>query len=128
VNLLYAFSGVASQKLRANLYSSLLTFMHIVCLPERSGSGSLGLDDPLGLPDPSLSFGGLNKTLSLADGFNAESRLEQKSPLQASLDLVLSFGARIVDVMCHDCTGGHDVCKVRFVSHLRASHFSVAVG
>jgi len=37
---------------------------------------------------------------------------EQRSQCQASLEVIVGFGEGLVDVLCHDCTGGHDVCKV----------------
>lgn len=107
-------SGVASQKLRANLYSSLLSFMHIVCLPEKTRSEEFGLN--LTLPDPSLSLGSVTSASFSATG--SPLRQERKTPLQASLDLVLGFGEGVVDVMCHDGTGGHDVCKMLALSCL----------
>lgn len=100
--------GVASQKLRANLYSSLLSFMHIVCLPEKSRSEDLGLN--MTLPDPSISLGSVTSASFSATG--SPLRQERKTPLQASLDLVLGFGEGVVDVMCHDGTGGLEICKV----------------
>lgn len=37
---------------------------------------------------------------------------EQHSQCLASLEVIVGFGEGLVDVLCHDCTGGHDVCKV----------------
>lgn len=107
-------SGVASQKLRANLYSSLLSFMHIVCLPEKTRSEDHGLN--LILPDPSISMGSVTSMSFSVTG--SPLRQERKTPLQASLDLVLGFGEGVVDVMCHDGTGGHDMCKMLALSCL----------
>jgi hypothetical protein len=28
------------------------------------------------------------------------------------MEVIVGFGEGLVDVLCHDCTGGHDVCKV----------------
>lgn len=106
------FLGVASQKLRANLYSSLLSFMHIVCLPEKTRSGL-----NLTLPDPLISMGSVTSASFSVTG--SPVRQERKTPLQASLDLVLGFGEGVVDVMCHDGTGGHDVCKVIYCIQLQ---------
>lgn len=80
--------------------------MHIVCLPEKTRSEDLGLN----LPDPSISMGSVTSVSFSVSG--SPLRQERKTPLQASLDLVLGFGEGVVDVMCHDGTGGHDVCKV----------------
>lgn len=107
-------SGVASQKLRANLYSSLLSFMHIVCLPEKSRSEEFGLN--MTLPDPSISLGSVTSASFSATG--SPLRQERKTPLQASLDLVLGFGEGVVDVMCHDGTGGLEICKMLALSCL----------
>lgn len=44
---------------------------------------------------------------------------EEESSLQSmwitkhsSLEVLAGFGERLITVLCHDCTGGHDVCKV----------------
>lgn len=72
-------SGVSCQNLRANLYGSLLNYLHLV---DRGGrdedDGSQQLD---------------------------------KLPL-ISADVLSSFGDKLIQVLCHDCIGGHDICKM----------------
>lgn len=102
-------SGIASQQLRANLYSALLNFLHIACV-----GGSL-------MPD--VPGENLNNTDSLYESRLDSSRYragiaEQRSQYQASLEVIVAFGEGLVDVLCHDCTGGHDVCKMLALSCL----------
>ena len=97
------YLGIASQQLRANLYGALLNCLHIVCV-----SGAL-------LPE--VSGEDLNNSHSLyvkrldSSRYRAD-HTEQRSHCLASLEVIVGFGEGLVDVLCHDCTGGHDVCKV----------------
>jgi nuclear pore complex protein Nup205 len=95
--------GIASQQLRANLYGALLNFLHIACV-----GGALV---------PEVPGEDLNNTESLYVSRLDSSRYridlaEQRSQCLASLEVIVGFGEELVDVLCHDCTGGHDVCKV----------------
>lgn len=97
------YVGIASQQLRANLYGALLNFLHIA----RVG-GSL-------MPD--VPGENLNNTdhlyVSRLDSSRYRAGIaEQRSQYQSSLEVIVAFGEGLVDVLCHDCTGGHDVCKV----------------
>jgi nuclear pore complex protein Nup205 len=95
--------GIASQQLRANLYGALLNFLHIACVggalvPEVAGEDLSGTD---------------SQYVSQLDSSRYRADLaEQRSQCLASLEVIVGFGEGLVDVLCHDCTGGHDVCKV----------------
>ncbi|KAJ4431675.1 hypothetical protein ANN_20275, partial [Periplaneta americana] len=99
-------SGIASQQLRANLYGALLNFLHIACI-----GGALV---------PEVAGEDLNSTyVSRLDSSKYRgSTAEQRSQCQASLEVIGGFGEGLVDVLCHDCTGGHDVCKMLALSCL----------
>jgi nuclear pore complex protein Nup205 len=96
------YVGIASQQLRANLYGALLNFLHIACV------GGTLVPDVCGenLNTDSLYVSRLDSSRCRA-GIT-----EQRSQCQASLEVIVAFGEGLVDVLCHDCTGGHDVCKV----------------
>jgi nuclear pore complex protein Nup205 len=93
--------GIASQQLRANLYGALLNLLHIACVgrAEVPGEDLSGTD--------SLYVSRLDSSRYRTD------LTEQRSHCLASLEVIVGFGEGLVDVLCHDCTGGHDVCKVR---------------
>lgn len=94
--------GIASQRLRANLYGALLNFLHIACI-----GGALVPEVPVeDLNSDSLYVKQLDSSRYRAD------LTEQRSQCLASLEVIVGFGEGLVDVLCHDCTGGHDVCKV----------------
>jgi nuclear pore complex protein Nup205 len=95
--------GIASQQLRANLYGALLNFMHIASI-----GGAL-------VPEvPGEDISNMNSLfVSRLDSSRYRAGLtEQRSQCQASMEIIVGFGEGLVDVLCHDCTGGHDVCKV----------------
>lgn len=94
--------GIASQQLRANLYGALLNFLHVACI-----GGTLVPEVPSEVPNTnSLFVSRLDSSRYRADV------TEQRSQCQASMEVIVGFGEGLVDVLCHDCTGGHDVCKV----------------
>ena len=35
---------------------------------------------------------------------------------QMALEVFSSVGDKIIDILCHDCTSGHDVCKMLALS------------
>jgi nuclear pore complex protein Nup205 len=99
----YVYIGVASQQLRANLYGALLNFLHITCI-----GGTL-------VPDVTGENPNNRNSLYVSRLDSSRYRAgvtEHRSQYQASLEVIVAFGEGLVDVLCHDCTGGHDVCKV----------------
>ncbi|XP_021914767.1 nuclear pore complex protein Nup205 isoform X2 [Zootermopsis nevadensis] len=101
-------SGIASQQLRANLYGALLNFLHIACI-----GGTLVPEVPSEDTKTNSLF------VSRLDSSRYRAGVtEQRSQCQASMDVIVGFGEGLVDVLCHDCTGGHDVCKMLALSCL----------
>lgn len=86
-------SGVSSQKLRVNLYGSLLSYLHLI---------SVGYEEK---PVPQHS----SFYVSRLD--NPEYELNDDRIL-ISADVLSSFGDKLIEVLCHDCIGGHDICKM----------------
>ena len=95
--------GIASQQLRANLYGALLNFLHIACV-----GGALVPE----VPGEDLNNSGTLYVKRLDSSRYRADLTEQRSQCLASLEIIVGFGEGLVDVLCHDCTGGHDVCKV----------------
>lgn len=94
-------SDVAAQRLRVNLYGTLLSFLHLITYePEEK-------DEPL----PETSF-----YVSRLDNNPEEERGDDRSfIIEAILKL---FGDKLIEVMCHDCVGGHDICKMLAMSNV----------
>ena len=95
--------GIASQQLRANLYGALLNFLHIACVGEAL------------VPEvPGEDFNNSDTLyVKRLDSSRYRANLtEQHSQCLANLEVIVGFDEGLVDVLCHDCTGGHDVCKV----------------
>lgn len=97
-------SGLASQRLRINLYASLLNFMHIVkgTAPKEFG-GDHHTDEFVSRLDKSI----------IASKTNGRDNSDQ---MEMTVDVLSSYGDKLVDVLSHDCIGGHDVCKMLALS------------
>lgn len=91
-------SNVSSQKLRVNLYGSLLEFLHMI---------SVGYEDKK-IPNHSSFY------VSRLDKME-ENELEDDRIL-ISANVLASFGDKLIEVLCHDCIGGHDICKMLSMS------------
>lgn len=89
-------SVVSTQKLRANLYAALLSFLQL----NRQQC------------EPILVEGrDVANHVSLLDEPKASLRPVWVSQ-QASLQVLLGFGERLLVTLCQDFSGGHDICKV----------------
>lgn len=97
-------SGLASQRLRINLYASLLNFMHIV-----KGTAPKEVTDD-NRTDEFVSR--LDKSI-IASKNIARDNSDQ---MEMTIDLLASYGDKLVDILSHDCIGGHDVCKMLALS------------
>ncbi|XP_055616153.1 nuclear pore complex protein Nup205 [Toxorhynchites rutilus septentrionalis] len=102
-------SGVGSQKLRINLYASLLNYMHIV-----KGNRDKLENEQDNMRDE-FYVSRLDK--SLAAGRSHESGAdESQAQIEMVIEIFQSFGDKLIDILCHDCTGGHDICKMLALS------------
>ncbi|XP_055844433.1 nuclear pore complex protein Nup205 [Episyrphus balteatus] len=97
-------SGVASQKLRINLYASLLNFMHIV-KGNSSESTTVRTDDE-------HYISRLDRSMFASD----DNGLSESNQVQMTVEVFTSFGDKLIDILCHDCIGGHDICKMSALS------------
>ncbi|XP_046996965.1 nuclear pore complex protein Nup205 [Schistocerca americana] len=96
-------AGAKLQGLRANLYAALLNFLHMTCQ-----NGVESYDEE---PSEGSMF------ISRLDSSKYRSFGTDAGPQHAScLNIVRSFGESLIDVLCHDCTGGHDICKMLALS------------
>lgn len=92
-----------SQKLRMNLYAALLNFIYII---KGDGSNEEASDDP----KDDFYVSRLDRTIMRrkngTDDDDASSRIEM------AVGILQAFGDKLVDILCHDSTGGHDVVKM----------------
>lgn len=91
-------SCVSSQKLKVNLYGALLNFMQIIKLKQRKSEPEV-----CGEKWVRLYIDGVN--------FKRQLPIPTKMIMWMIVQRVFaSVGDKIIDLLCHDCTTGHDVC------------------
>uniref|UniRef100_A0A8D8J666 Nuclear pore complex protein Nup205 n=1 Tax=Culex pipiens TaxID=7175 RepID=A0A8D8J666_CULPI len=109
-------SGVGSQKLRINLYAALLNYMHIV-KGNRDQSEKEQADGGGVSPRDEFYVSRLDKSLGKAlDGTTHGTSDESHAQIEMVIEIFQSFGDKLIDILCHDCTGGHDICKMLALS------------
>lgn len=98
-------SGVGSQKLRMNLYAALLNFIYIV--KGDSNKEKMALDEP----KEDFYVSRLDRTIMRR---NQETDVDDdiNSQIEMAVEILQSFGDKLIEILCHDCTGGHDVVKM----------------
>ncbi|PSN57903.1 hypothetical protein C0J52_00218 [Blattella germanica] len=99
-------SGVASQQLRANLYGALLNLLHIACI-----GGAL-------MPEVPGDDANSSMYVSRLDSSRYRATIGERGQCQASLEVIVGFGEGLVDILCHDCTGGHDMLALSCLDKL----------
>lgn len=109
-------SGGASQKLKSNLYAALLNFMYIVRGTTSKQSQRLAADQSLG-NNSSNYVSRLDKSMSLRESAGGDSATATNHT-QIAVEVFAAVGDKIVEVLCQDCTGGHDICKMLALSCL----------
>ncbi|XP_037955762.1 uncharacterized protein LOC119685527 [Teleopsis dalmanni] len=95
-------SGGASQKLRINLYASLLNYLRII-----KGCHNRNSKEDI---TNEIYILGLDKSI-VKDVPHNESAL-----IQLTVEIFLSFGEKLIDIICSDCITGHDICKMTALS------------
>lgn len=99
-------SGASPQKLKINLYTSLLNFMHII-----KGTTTQRKQDFAVLNETYVSR--LDKSMVRIGESKSDVDLNQQ---QMAVEVFSAVGDKIVDILCNDCAGGHDVCKMLALS------------
>ncbi|XP_065083337.1 nuclear pore complex protein Nup205 [Ochlerotatus camptorhynchus] len=102
-------SGVGSQKLRINLYAALLNYMHIV-----KGNRDKS-EQNLETVRDEFFVSRLDKSL-MAGRTHEAGGDESHAQIEMVVEIVQSFGDKLIDILCHDCTGGLDICKMLALS------------
>ncbi|XP_066259964.1 nuclear pore complex protein Nup205 [Euwallacea similis] len=95
-------SDVVDGELRINLYAALVTFLQLISSIQ---------SEP---PKVSVSASE-NLYVALLDG--SRHHLEtQDNDVTISTDLLGDFGDKLMAVVCHDCIGGQEICKILAMS------------
>ena len=97
-------SGVGSQKLRMNLYAALLNFFYIVKGTSSKTKLELEMKDEYYVSRLDRSI--VRKTASTE-------LLDDSNQIEMAVEVLQSFGDKLIDMLCHDCTGGHEVSKLK---------------
>ncbi|XP_018324440.1 nuclear pore complex protein Nup205 [Agrilus planipennis] len=98
-------SDVTSQKLRINLYGCLVTFLHLINIKEEQSDVKVE-----------------NSTFVSRLDSSKVSIKDQEIRTTIPINLFSIFGEKLIDLICQDCTGGHDVCKM-----LSMASFSILI-
>ncbi|XP_035778429.1 nuclear pore complex protein Nup205-like [Anopheles albimanus] len=106
-------SSDGSPQLKMNLYVTLLNYMHIIKGNQDNLERGQKLDKD---KDETDSF--LNNTISGANRRLYGEETEDHKQLKMIMDMFNTFGDSLIDVMCRDCTSGHDICKMLAMSCL----------
>lgn len=93
-------SGVGSQKLRMNLYAALLNFFYIVKGTSSKTKLELEMRDEYYVSRLDRSI--VRKTAGTE-------LLDDNNQVEMAVEILQSFGDKLIDILCHDCTGGHEV-------------------
>ncbi|KAJ8924600.1 hypothetical protein NQ315_000750 [Exocentrus adspersus] len=102
-------SDVIDGELRINLYAALITFLQLANVE---------------VPHESITF---NDSLYVSRLDSSRVNVSERDiQVQFSLDILSKFGEKLVEVMCHDCIGGQEICKILAMSSF--SHLMMLSG
>ncbi|KAJ8943937.1 hypothetical protein NQ314_009601 [Rhamnusium bicolor] len=92
-------SDVIDGELRINLYAALVTFLQLTNLET---------------PHEDIIFNNSIYVSRLdSSRFNSSNKEMQ---VQFSSDVLSTFGEKLIEVLCHDCIGGQEICKILAMS------------
>ncbi|XP_058800977.1 nuclear pore complex protein Nup205 isoform X2 [Phymastichus coffea] len=89
-------SEASSQKVCTHLFGALLYFLYIV------------ISDKAGVEVNNIDVTFVNQ---LDNSFYRALPM-QRSHQYSTIEVINSFGDKLKDIICHSCSGGHDVCKM----------------
>lgn len=104
-------SGAASQKLKSNLYTSMLSLLLIVKGTTTKGRNA-SFEHQSNFDTTYVSR--LDRSMvAVSDSGAAD---EDNNQTKMAVEVFTAVGDKIIDILCHDCTGGHDICKMLALS------------
>lgn len=96
-------SSASSQKVRTHLYGALLNFLCVVGREKAESTGTISESTYVSQLDSSM--------------FRISSN-QERSHRYATIQVINGFGDKLMDILCHNCSSGHDVCKMLALSCL----------
>lgn len=102
-------SGAASQKLKSNLYTSMLSLLLIV-KGTTAKKRTADFEHQSNLDTTFVSR--LDRSMVAV----SEVTDEDNNQTKMAVEVFTAVGDKIIDILCHDCTGGHDICKMLALS------------
>ncbi|KAJ8683712.1 hypothetical protein QAD02_019504 [Eretmocerus hayati] len=97
-------SEASSQKVRTHLFGALLYFLCVVGSPDR--------------PSENPAVTEMSFISQLDSSLYRALPMHERSHRYATIQVINSFGDKFMDIVCHSCSGGHDVCKMLALSCL----------
>ncbi|CAH1106596.1 unnamed protein product [Psylliodes chrysocephalus] len=92
-------SDVVNGELRVNLYTSLVSFLQLT------------YND---VPHDDIMF---NNSLFISRLDSSKINVsEETMPLQFATEVLSSFGDKLIEIICQDCIGGQEICKILAMS------------
>lgn len=101
-------SGAGSQKLRINLYASLLNAMYII---KQNAGPDVDLTDRQQSRVTSNDSNYVSR-LDRSVGVSGTGRERFVAHMSIVAEVFIDFGDKLLDTLCHDSIGGHDVCRM----------------
>lgn len=95
-------AGASSQKVITHLYAVLLNFLCVVGLEKSENTNIIDL----------------MYVNQLDNSVNRVMPIQERSHRYATIQVINSFGNKLMDILCHNCSGGHDVSKMLALSCL----------
>nr|XP_012154566.1 PREDICTED: nuclear pore complex protein Nup205 isoform X1 [Megachile rotundata] len=95
-------AGASSQKVVTHLYAALLNLLCVIGLEKPETTNILDL----------MYVSQLDNTV------NRIMSVQERSHRYAAIQVINSFGNQLMDSLCHNCSGGHDICKMLALSCL----------
>ncbi|CAK9815211.1 Nuclear pore complex protein Nup205 [Anthophora plagiata] len=95
-------AGASSQKVITHLYAALLNFLCVIGLEKSETTNIIDL----------------MYVSQLDNSVNRVMPVQERSHRYATIQVINSFGDQLMDILCHNCSGGHDVCKMLALSCL----------
>lgn len=102
-------SGAASQKLKCNLYTAMLNLLHII-----KGTTAKRHELEAAVTEPTY-VSRLDKSMAVMMDRRGDDE-DHSNQTKMAVEVVSAVGDKLIDILCHDCTGGHDVCKMLALS------------
>lgn len=104
-------SGAASQKLKSNLYTSMLSLLLIV---KGTTAKKRNADFEHQSNLDTMYVSRLDRSMVAVSELGAAD--EDNNQTKMAVEVFTAVGDKIIDILCHDCTGGHDICKMLALS------------